>query len=110
MRTQSGRRGRAAVIAACAVVVAIAVMIIAVQARSARPSVRTTQVTTRDIRSVLRVTGRIVARKITEVKSPVSGQLLRYEVGDAAHVRAGMTVATLQPDQSQALLLSGACG
>lgn len=95
-------------IAVCFTGVAVALAIVVAQARSARPAIRTAQVTARDIRSVLRVTGRIVARKITEVKSPVSGQLVAYAVDEAAQVGAGATVATVRPDQSQALLLSQA--
>ncbi len=64
----------------------------------------TVSVSRRDIRTVLRLAGRIAPRKLTEVKSLVSGQLVAYSVDEGAHVEAGASIATVRPDQTQELL------
>ncbi len=60
------------------------------------------------VRRTLRLSGRVKPRSVADVKSPVSGRLVRFVVGEGDRVRAGAPLAVIEPDQSQALLLEQA--
>jgi len=62
----------------------------------------------RDVTKTLRLIGKVRPRSTTEVKSPVSGQLLSFLFREGDRVDAGQPIAVIEPDQGQALLLGQA--
>jgi RND family efflux transporter MFP subunit len=70
-----------------------------------QPAVRVTRAS---VQVKLRLVGKIKARGTAEVKSPVSGRLIHFFQTEGTFVSAGQPIASIRPDQTQALLLSQA--
>ncbi len=68
----------------------------------------TVRVSRGSVQVTLRLVGKVKARGTAEVKSPVSGRLIHLFQAEGSFVSAGQPIASIQPDQSQALLLSQA--
>jgi HlyD family secretion protein len=77
------------------------------RAASAQPK-ETVRAARGNIAVIARFTGRVKPRSTVEVKSPVSGRLLRFLVPEGGTVRAGQPLAAVQPEQAQALIRSQA--
>jgi len=69
---------------------------------------RVVDVRRRDVQKTLRLSGRVRPLKVADVKSPVSGRLVAFLVKQGEVVQKGQSIAVLEPDQSQSLLLEQA--